>query len=463
MKVRRAEASQERTVLLGMITNRAVLGAIASKWTTGFFSSRWGNLIGAWCVEHYRKYRKPPGKSIQTVFDAWAIEAKRDKETIQLVERFLGSLSSQYATLKKDINPEYVIDIANTYFTKVKLKELADAITATLDDGDIDGADALVKKYSKVEVDANLGVDILSDEEAMERMFEAKREPLIQYEHGLEIFYGEALERDGFIGLMGPEKRGKTWILMDLAWMAMEQGRKVAFFEVGDLSQNQIMRRFMTRATQLPVKPRSINYPLSLHIEEDDAEVIFEEREYKKGMNLVKARKACANILGTGDTQSLKLFTYPNSTISIYGVQSIIENLERQDWLPDVIVIDYADILAPPAGTVDSRDQINTTWKAMRAMSQQYHCLVVTATQAKASSYTVETMGMQDFSEDKRKFAHVTGMVGLNANNSEKDRGIMRFNWIVLREDEYTQSDCCWVAGCLPLASPCIHSFMEIR
>ena len=123
-----------------------------------------------------------------------------------------------------------------------------------------------------------------------------------------------------------------------------------------------------------------------------------------------------------------------------------------------MIVIDYADILAPPHGVADTRDQINSTWKQLRALSQSTHSLVVTATQADANSYNANTIGRSNFSEDKRKLAHVTGLVGLNANSDEKECGILRLNWIVLRESAFTETQCVHVAGCLEIGNPAIRA-----
>jgi replicative DNA helicase len=154
----------------------------------------------------------------------------------------------------------------------------------------------------------------------------------------------------------------------------------------------------------------------------------------------------------------LKLSCHPNSSISVKGIEGILQTWERVDWIPDVVVIDYADILAPLDGKADTREQINQTWKALRGMSQKLHCLVVTATQADAASYKVDTLTRSNFSEDKRKHAHVTGMVGLNQTKEEKLNGVLRLNWLDLREAEYTEYRCVHVAGCLALASPAMKS-----
>ena len=128
------------------------------------------------------------------------------------------------------------------------------------------------------------------------------------------------------------------------------------------------------------------------------------------------------------------------------------------DWVPDVIVIDYADIVAPPRGVKEPRDQVNEIWKALRAMSQRQHCLVVTATQTNAASYEAKTLGRQHYANDKRKYAHVTALAGINVTAEEKEAGVARYNWIVLREGQYSSRKCVHVAGCLAIGQPSLVS-----
>jgi hypothetical protein len=83
---------------------------------------------------------------------------------------------------------------------------------------------------------------------------------------------------------------------------------------------------------------------------------------------------------------------------------------------------------------------------------------VVTATQTDADSYDAKVLKRGNFSEDKRKYAHVTGMVGINQTDREKAEGLYRLNWVVLRELEFSESKCVWTAGCLAIGNPAIVS-----
>jgi hypothetical protein len=462
MRVEQRDGKHERRLLIGLIVDQVLCGHVAAIWTSeGLFQSKWANLIAGWCVRYFRKYNKPPGGSIESMFEVWAEKAD-DKETVKLVERFLDALSGEYEQEAEGINSDYLVDRAAEYFDEVRLRRLAESIQVDLSDGDRKKAIERVSKFDQVQMGNLVGVDVLRDVTAIREAFEQKHEPIIQYPGALGNFFADAFERDSFIALMGPEKRGKSWWLIDIAWRAMLQRRKVVYFSVGDMSQHQMMRRIQIRAAKRPLKPRLVKYPtfISYNPGEACAEVDFTEHEFTEGLTWRDGVKACRRVITKtkSDETLLKLACYPNSTMSVAGLSSVLSVWARSNWVPDVVVIDYADILANPPGYRESRDAINETWKALRALSQSLHCCVVTATQADAASYRSSLIDASNFSEDKRKLAHVTGMVGLNATPDEKHLQLMRLNWVVLRESEFTVTKCVHVAGCLHLGNPAVMS-----
>jgi hypothetical protein len=262
---------------------------------------------------------------------------------------------------------------------------------------------------------------------------------------------------------LGTQKRGKTWWCLDFAWRAALQRRKVAFFEIGDLSKGQILRRFYTRAVGLPRMAGEVKIPKKIVGEGDDQRTVRATTKKMKGWTPEQARQALKDVVENkvkSKGSLMRIETHPTRSINMDGIRSILSGWEHQDeWVPDVVVIDYADILAPPTGFQgESRDAVNENWMAMRRLSQEYHCLVITPTQAKATAFKAEDLDMEHFSEDSRKFSHVTGMFGLNQNPAQKEEGLMRLNWLVLREEEFSVKRFVYVAQCLGLACPSVIS-----
>jgi len=118
------------------------------------------------------------------------------------------------------------------------------------------------------------------------------------------------------------------------------------------------------------------------------------------------------------------------------------------------------DLLMAPIGNgrMESRDLVNATWEGVRSLALALNVLVVSATQAPARAYGVDVLLMEHFSEDKRKNAHVTDMIGINRTDDEAQIECLRFNRMLSRKEKVDNKRCVHVAGALSISSPCLMS-----
>lgn len=470
MKIQTYEGSQERLILTAMVTSTEALSKIAPQWKDETsLQSKFSSIIGKWCVDYFNIHAKAPDRTIESIFQSWA-ENRKDHELVDTVEKFLAGLSEEYER-GKEINPDHVINIASVQFRKNALKHLIKTTEGDLEQGHLDKAEQRVSSFHQVQMGDERDIDLFIDKDAFMKPFMSKQEPLFVYPGDVGRFFGNSLEREGFLSFVAPEKTGKTWMLIDLAVRAMLQRKKVAFFEVGDMSEEQVIRRFQIRATQYPQRapnnkwPFKLKYPLKIvppASRGELADVEYKIKEFEKersGGWFWEKTQEVINAKGKSNKSYFRLAVRPNFSINVDGIKSTIRMWQiRDDFVPDVVVVDYADILAPPPGRLEVRDQINVTWKQLRNLSAVQHCLVVTATQANAKSYERDTIDRRHFSEDKRKMAHCTGMIGLNVTGEEKELGIIRLNWIVRREEDFSSQRCIYCAGNLRIGSPIIRS-----
>lgn len=466
MKITEYSGGVERRVLIGMITDSNFLARIFGQWDThagskGLFYSDSANHIGRWCIDYYSKYGKAPKENIESRFEAWEQKHPNQDET-KGIAKILSSLDGEYDRKRKKDNTEYLVDMAGRHFTEVLLSKLSVGIAGAIDAGNLDEALESITKFQRPELGAGSFINPLRDEEAMKAAFESENEILVEYDGALGIFFGDALSRDCLFSFMGPEKRGKTWWLIDLAWRAMLQHRRVAFFEVGDMTQNQMLRRLGIRAAKHPRKGGLVKIPKYIRIEGKDVSVKMKKRVFDSPLTWKLAYER-SNVLADalGEEDLFRLSTHSNSSISVNGIHGILKTWDRQGWTPDVIVIDYADILAPINPRHERRVQVDETWKGLRRLGQDWRALTATATQSDAQSYHVQILDKSNFSESKTKLAHATGIAGINCTIKEKDMQLNRLNWVVLREGEFAETDCVYVAGCLSLAAPAIVSAFQ--
>lgn len=462
MKVKKYQASEERTILTAMIVSSEVLDRIGRnvKLDEKPFRDKWSNLVAKWCLEYWRTYGRSPRRAIETQFSRFA-QATKDQDTVELLESFLASLSDDYKNQARETNVQYVVDLAAGLFKKVQLERMAESIEAALEQNDADAAELAVTGYQKIEFAATDWINPFDHDTIREALVTKEDSTLVQFKGALGEFLNAAFERDAFISFAGPEKRGKSYWLGEVTWQALRQRRRVLHYTVGDMSKNQLMRRLLVRAARRPLRSQTIEKPTRIRKKEGVASLVTESIELKR-LSTAAATEAMDAVMTKTAAKKprLKIKCAESSTISASDIERDIADLAKEDWVPDVVVIDYADILEPEphAKGWDYRHQINETWKVLRRISQRYHILVVTATQTAATSYDTNRIKKGDFSEDKRKAAHVTGMIGINQTSDEKKLGIYRLNWIFLRDGVWTDSQVVWTAGNLALACPCMIS-----
>jgi len=458
-----------------MTTSKAFLATASSALDPTLLQSKPAQRIAEWCLEYYRANDVAPCRNIEAVYYAWAESGESSDTEAEAVHDLLEFLSGEFDRAG-ELNIPHLLDEMGRYITIRSLARLQDSLAGALAGNDREAAEELVTSYTSPLIGQGVGFDPLTDRAAWHRAFADPQEPLIRFPGDVGRFLNAALTRDALIAVQGPEKSGKTHWCVEFAMRALRCHRKVALFEVGDLSESQIMLRLGVRLSGLPLwKDQCGEVPIpfklthrpkeEMEVDERGAprvDVSYKYRDCKQTVSYKACRRACRKYLRacgiTREHPGIMVSVHPNTSISVGGIDIVLRRWRQErGFVPDVVIIDYADILAPEetSGRFDFRHQVNETWKALRRLSQEWHALVVTPTQADAASYAADVQSMRNFSEDKRKMAHVTGVLGLNQTDREKEIGVQRLNWIILRESGFISRRCLHVGQCLSLG----HAF----
>ncbi len=463
---------REMEVLVGMALDVSACGRIASKWKKPLFASPSANLFGSLCVKYYSKHGKAPGlKVLRNLFTSWA-ENRRDEESLRGGERYWSFLQDEIRKMEGHVNSDHIIDVAGALFDEVDIRSRVERALADLDAGNLDKARESISGYDRVELGVGAVLNVHQDEAAVDAFCAVKPESLITYPGALKHFFSRTLRRGKLVAFCGPEKAGKSWWLLDMAWRASEQGRRVAYFECGDMTDDEVKARVYSRSTQRPVEssdreetwPCEVHIPLLLHPpakpDKIAAEVDFKTCTFKRPPNAKRIKESLRGIVSSWDNQEprLKFSFHPAGTLGVNKIGSILDDWAREGWMADVVVCDYADILADPPGIKDFRHTIAKNWEGLRSLSMARHVLVLTATQARRDAYDKILLKREHISEDKRKLAYASAIVGINVYATEKENDMCRLNWLANRGKRTSYTEVVHVAGCLALANPCVLS-----
>ena len=421
METETFNTSIERQILIGIITDAAIASSVSSIWNEsdrpGLFRTSIENLIAAWSLEYYKEYNRVIKGDIRTRFQEYQNLYPND-DKVTLINDLLASLDLE-AEHQAIPNRDFLIDKASKHFTTVRLERMVERVQTGIQRDRLDDSLDAIHSFCRVELGTDMGIDPLRNEDAIRQAFESTGERLIDFsEPGLDdaaLFFGDTFSRDTLVGFLASEKCGKSHYLLDMAVRAVQQGKRVAYFEVGDMSQTQVMMRLIQRLSARPKKQKMIRIPERIEFDKKfNAEVSFYCKDFKKPLSadvavkrLARFGKSLDDAFGSDIHGLLRLSCHPSGSMSVIGIESRLDAWERAGWLPDIVVIDYADILAPIDGRQEKRYQVDETWKRLRGLSQKRHLCVITASQADAASYRVKTLDKSNFSESKTKLAHV--------------------------------------------------------
>lgn len=457
MKLETRDGTAERRVLIQCLTNTHFLARVVGRIGENPFRSQDSNILWEWSEKHYTKYKKAPQKNLEVIFESW--EAHPDKK--KGVERLLRSLDSQYQKDNKDV--DFSLDIAEKFFNQVRLERLKDELESSLRRGEVEEASNAALAFPKVNLRPTPYTDMLSDKELHSRAFKERHQTLIKYPGAAGVFFGNELAKDSFVAFMGSSKARKSYVLLDIAWRAFMQGRRVAYFQVGDLSKDQFTRRMQTRAMYRPFDAKIVKSPVDIQLPTDHrglASVEFELKEYEENATESQALKAIerARKRYKGD---FHLSYHPIKTISVPDIKNTVRQWSDDGWDAEVVVVDYAGNLSPVSYKMDVVNQVSESWALLRQLSEERKCLVVTAQQSNKEGFSAWVLTRKNFSESKMILAHVTAFLGINQTDEEVGQGITRLNFVVRREGAFRETSCLYLATCLDRADMCVRSAFE--
>ena len=510
----------EIKIIIALITQKKFLKQIKPFWKNEYIQSEAAKLIAKWVWKYYDVYEKAPKTNIDAIYLKQLKKKKIRKDLAEEIEQeILPRLSEMY---ENGLDITYILNETKEYFSERQITLHNEEVNALLENDELKKAKNLMQSFKAISFEEDEGID-LSNENVLDKIdeaFDMSLQRVIQYKGALGEFWNDQLVRGGLVAIMAKEKMGKTWLLIDLIMTAYEQGKKVAFFQAGDMTENQFLVRvaiyLAKRSNQeqycginhIPEKDCVKNQigECSKNVRETNVSLFkdFDENYIHKELTaseLIKAAdsayeyKPCWNCkewkshkLGTVYLRSvdlggrslkkreakkvfseffikakrtIKISTHPNGTLTMNKIEGILDKWKDEGFEPELIITDYADIMEDNYGEKDERKKTNNIWKGMRALSQKLDCLYISPTQADAESYDKYLLTMKNFSEDKRKISHVTAMYGLNSDKEgrEKSLGIIRFNKIVIREGDFHVSQQVKVLQHLEMGMPVVDSF----
>jgi replicative DNA helicase len=344
-----------------------------------FFESDANKWIVQEIKDYYDEYKKEPTLD---VFKGQV--SKLDNPSLK--KSVVEQLKTVYTQIGQD-DFEYVKNEFTSFCINQNMKNVILQSVDLLKSGNYDRIKDLVDKAMKVGVESDLGMDYLLDFE--ERFSETGRETVATGWECIDDLMGGGIGPGELGVVVAPSGVGKTWALAALGAAAVRAGKTVVHYTL-ELSQHYVGLRYDTVFTHIP----------STDLKEKKDEV-FAKLKRLPG--------------------KLKVKYFPPKGASSKTIQLHIEKMIAAGNKPDLIIVDYADLLLSHSNKTDSTyAEQGGVYIDLRGMSGELQIPIWTASQTNRSAIDSEVIEADKIADSYAKVMNADFIMSLSRKAKDK-------------------------------------------
>lgn len=345
---------------------------------------------------YFAKYKKAPGD--KTVLASLMKDAIRAKTLPgELAKLAITAVPALFATDVSD--RDYVADECATFALH---QATARAILQSVDmveKRDFPGIEKLMRTALATGVNVNGGAYNYSDMVKVRTQERKDRAAGIRPPTGIttgypildDCLYHKGWGRKELSVLMGGPKAGKSMAMIGFGVNAIANGYRTLYITL------EVASGIIAERMDANISERAM-FELGLHPHEvEDKVAAFME-------------KAAPFII----------HEFPTGTMRPSDLRRLIEHYKAQGIIFDLVIIDYADLMAPERVTDNIQENSKSVYVNLRGIAMQEGFALLTATQTNREGAKKAVATMTDIAEDLNKVRIADVLISINKNDEEK-------------------------------------------
>ena len=371
--------SFQTKVISALITDVRLVDTLHEVIHTKFFESEANKWIVEHIIEYYNQYKSNPS------LDVFKVEVSKldDKSTQKNIVEQL----KQVFTAIGDADLQYVKDEFSSFCINQNLKNVIVQSVDLLKAGNYDKIKELVDKAMKVGVEADLGMDYVLDFD--ERTDEINRSTIPTDWDTINDLMDGGLGPGELGVVVAPSGVGKTWVLCALGAAAIRAGKTVVHYSM-ELSEKYVGSRYDTVFTQIP--------SADLPNKKDD---VKDKIRKLKGKLIIKY--------------------FPPKGVSTKKLEAHIEKMTAAGNKPDLIIVDYADLLLSHTNKSDSTyGEQGGVYIELRGLGGELGIPIWTASQTNRTGIDAEVIEADKIADSYAKVMNADFIMSLSRKSKDK-------------------------------------------
>lgn len=477
--------TEEKHIVTGLIVSTEYCKNMQGFLSLDYFKNSYLRTLAEWSTIFYEEHGKAPFKHINDIFESFKHNL-RESDT-ELIDELLTSLGNNYSG--EDINVDFLCNEAEEYFRKRELEIHINNISVLKDKDDLDGAEAEIARFNKIQMRLDESIYINpGDEETRERLYKKRDEQHSEFlvlPGDLGKFIGNIKPGDA-VGITAPAKRGKSFLIGDFQKHAVMSKIQTLKWSIEMTDVEEIERHDKLFFPTVDSSSGFYTYPTfdCIHNQMGDcgerlSSVIVKDSEKSPIMDN-PAHVICTKCMHSRtehlrfspSTYKIEIYREQNSIFAVrkemrkwndllnkysrivvrpkYSLtydlmmRDIDAMASRYGFIPRLLLLDYIDILQI-ASVFDDYRLEDEKWKLMQKIAGQTGCAIITPTQGNKDSFNTNQIKSTDQAGFYGKSRHVNKMLAINQNATEKKNGIWRIGMLDARSSYQSDDDFCLV------------------
>lgn len=384
--------SFQTKLIASLLTRQEFIAQIFDILKPKYFENEASQKIVQWIKDYYLEYKKIPTLDVLKV----RIDNELNENNKVLRAEIISTLRDAYAVISKQYTDYQFIEDQTLDFCKNQ--ELKDAILHSVEllkDKNYDSIkstiDAALKKGIKHDVGGKLS------ETVDKRYGEDSRAPIgTDWEIINDVTKGGLAP--GELGIIiGPTGSGKSWLLMHIAAAAAKKGKTVFYYTL-ELDESYTGRRIDSILTGIELDQLQFNIP-----------------QIKQRLKTVK-----------GD---IIIKHYNTKSVSIHGIKAHISKNKMMGIEPDIIVLDYADLLSYEVARDKRNDEaLKNLYEELRGMAGEYSVPVWSASQGNREASQLDVVEGNNISDAYSKVFTCDFVMSISRKKKDKEHNTARIH-----------------------------------
>ena len=315
-------------VLSSLLTHKGFLTNIHDMLSEEYFDNQAHKWVIKQILKYYDKYHTTPSMEVLKVE-----LQKIENEVLQISVK--EQLKEAYKASDEDL--KYTEEEFSNFCKNQQLKKALLNSVDLLKGGDYESIRELINNAIKAGQDKNIGHEYNKDVESRYR--EDHRITIPTPWEKINTLLQGGLGNGDFGLIFGNPGGGKSWSLVALGGHAVKLGYNVLHYTL-ELGEDYVGRRYDAFFTQVPVD--------KISTQKDKIESTIEEL---KGNLIIKE--------------------FPTGKATMTTIESHIQKVKDLGIEPDLVIIDYVDLLSSKRRTVDRKSEIDDIYSSTKGIARE--------------------------------------------------------------------------------------------